>query len=49
MKTTYHRDGTVTFWSVYRQQWVRSGSLSDRELSSLSESELARVLRHTDR
>ena len=22
-KTTYHRDGTVTYWSVYLQQWQR--------------------------
>lgn len=22
-RTTYHRDGTVTVWDVYQQQWRR--------------------------
>ncbi len=30
-----HRDGTVTYWSVYRQQWVRAASLSQEELASM--------------
>lgn len=29
----YHRNGTVTYWSVYRQQWVRSSRISDAELT----------------
>ena len=23
MQTRYHRDGTVTVWDVYQQQWTR--------------------------
>ena len=23
-KSTFHRDGTVSYWSVYKQQWVRT-------------------------
>lgn len=45
-RTTYHRDHTVTVWDVYTQQWLRTGSPSDRLLASLSEAERARVIRH---
>ena len=45
--TTYHRDGTVTFWDVYLQQWRRSSQLSDRALATLGAGERDRALRHT--
>lgn len=46
-KTTYHRDGTVTYWSVYYQVWVRRASIvSDRELAAMSGDERERVQRH---
>jgi len=47
MKNTYHRDNTVTYWSVYQQQWVhRAASVPDRELAAMSSRERERVLRH---
>jgi len=45
-RTTYHRDGSVTVWDVYSQQWRRTDRPSDRVLASLSASERARVIRH---
>lgn len=47
-RTTYHRDGTVTYWSVYRQCWVeRAESVPDRELAAMDERERERVQRHS--
>ena len=43
--TTYHRDGTVTVWDVYRQQWVRTSRPSDQVLAACS-SDRARIKRH---
>ena len=43
---TYHRDGTVSYWDVYRQQWQRSSSVSDQVLASMNDAERARVQRH---
>jgi hypothetical protein len=48
-KTTYHRDGSVTLWNVYTQQWDRSKRFSDNVLASLSEPERSRVMRHIGR
>jgi hypothetical protein len=43
---TYHRDGTVTYWSVYHQRWVhRSRSISDEELAAAGD-DRARIMRH---
>ncbi len=44
---TFHRDHTVTFWSVYEQRWVRckASRISDAELASMSDSERRRVAR----
>ena len=46
-KTKFHRDGTVTFWDVYQQTWVRTqGSrISDECLASLSPGERRRIAR----
>ena len=47
MKTTYHKDGTVTYWSVFQQQWIRhADSVPDQELAAMSAAERARVLKH---
>lgn len=46
IKTTYHRDATVTIWDVYTQQWRRTGRPPDAVLASLSEPERTRVMRH---
>ena len=52
-KTKFHRDGTVTYWDVYRQQWVRRSASDilddpvwgDMILATLPESERARIAR----
>ena len=43
--TKYHRDGTVTFWSVYLQQWRRVAAerISDADLVTLSNAERLRI------
>ena len=47
LKTTYHRDGTVTYWSVHDQAWVRrASSVPDKELAAMSGDERERVQRH---
>ena len=45
-KTKYHRDGTVTVWDVYQQQWQRTARPSDAVLASLGHRERERVIRH---
>ena len=46
-KTTNHRDGTVTYWSVYQQQWVRhTDSVPDQEFAAMNEGERNRTMRH---
>ena len=49
--TTCHRDGTVTYWSVYRQQWERIDAdlMSDETLATLTAAERTRVARHAAR
>jgi hypothetical protein len=44
-KTTHHRDGTVTLWSVYRQSWQRIAAedVSDETLSTLPADERAKI------
>lgn len=43
IKNTYHRDGTVTYWSVYAQCWVcRASHVPARELATWSAGERAR-------
>lgn len=47
IKTTYHRDGTVTYWSVYQQRWVsHAADVPDQELAAMSSEEREKVLRH---
>ena len=39
-----HRDGTVTYWSVYHQVWVhRAAAVPDCELAAMREQERCRV------
>ena len=44
---TYHRDGTVSYWSVYQQVWVRrpADDIPDRELAAMTERQRCRVAR----
>lgn len=50
-ETTYHRDGTVTLWDVYKQQWERvaAENVSDEILASLTETERSRIGRMAER
>lgn len=47
MKTTYHHDGTVTFWSLSAKQWIRCHCLniSDSVLSTMTQKERKRIER----
>lgn len=44
---TYHRDGTVSYWSVYKQQWDRTTAydLCNRhdDYAALNEQERQRI------
>ena len=45
--TTYHSDGTVTYWSVYLSQWIRHATqVPDRELSAMGRDERDQVIEH---
>ncbi len=46
-RTTFHRDGSVSFWNVYQQQWVReqASQVSDQDLASMSNSDRERVVK----
>ena len=48
-KVTLHRDGSITFWSVYDLRWTRSASVSDRELAAMHESDRKRCQRQMAR
>lgn len=47
-KPTLHRDGTVSYWSVYNQSWER-GRPGDRELAAMDSAERSQVVAHLDR
>lgn len=42
-----HRDGRVTYWSVYRQQWVRQRreAIPAQEVAAMAVSERTRLER----
>ena len=47
MKTTYHHNKTVTFWSVYQQRWiVKARYVSDSELAAMGEKERTKIAKH---
>lgn len=48
-RTALHRDGTVTTYNIFREQWQRGRRVSDRVLASMGEEERRRVLRHLER
>ena len=45
--STYHRDGSVSAWDVYTQQWTRQVAFGAAQLASLGAKERDRILRHT--
>ena len=42
----FHKDGSVTLWDVYQQQWRRTSYPSDEVLASFNEAERKRIMRH---
>ncbi len=42
---TYHRDGTITLWEVYSQEWVRTANPTDEQLRGLPAAEIDRIRR----
>lgn len=44
-KNTYHRDGTVTYWDVYRQAWQRKAAdaIPAKILTTFNDRERTRV------
>jgi len=48
-KTTYHRDKTVSYWSVYEQRWLRVTAYSltnnHEDFASLNDVERKRICR----
>ena len=47
LKTKFHRDGSVTIWNVYRQQWVRTSAsaVTAETLATLTDAERNRIRR----
>ena len=47
-KTTYHRDGTITYWHVYSQSWrrVRAADMSAENLATMSPAERKKIENH---
>lgn len=43
--TTFHNDGTVTYWDVYRQSWrtLDADQISDETLATLSDADRERI------
>ena len=49
--TTYHRDGTITVWDIFRTEWIRARprDLEARIWASQSVDDRAKWRRHADR
>jgi hypothetical protein len=45
-RTIFHRDGSITVWNCFTQNWQRTSHPSDRLLATMSEPERSRVIRH---
>jgi hypothetical protein len=43
--TKFHRDGSITYWDVYKQRWHRTHSVTEKVLATLPESERKRILK----
>ena len=47
LKQTLHRDGTVTYWSVYQQRWIKRASMvPDRELAAMGGNDRLEAMLH---
>ncbi len=48
LKNTYHRDGTVTYFSIYHRTRIhRAAAVPDLELAAMNPKERERTIRHT--
>lgn len=47
--STYHRDGTLTYWNVYKQKWERGRDIPDHILATFDAKDRARTLKHISR
>ena len=45
LKNKYHRDGSVTFFDVYAQRWIRTRRPCAADLATMNEAERVRVCR----
>jgi len=45
-KPSLHPDGTVTYWSVFEQRWIRTDVIPDREFAAMLMDECERVFDH---
>jgi hypothetical protein len=47
-KTKFHKDGTITIWNIYRQQWERhrADQIPDDVLASVGTIERERIYKH---
>ena len=49
LKSTLHKDSTVTYWSIYEQVWCeRVQWIPDNELAAMSEPERTKVRKHLE-
>ena len=50
-KIVLHRDGTVTYWSVYEQLWLTEtvSQINDRELAAMGKENREKVIKHTSK
>jgi len=50
-KPTFHRDGTVSYWSVYQQAWKRQNAalIPDRELAAMTPKQRTRAMKAVSR
>lgn len=46
MKASLHTDGTISFWSVYSQNWKRAYGVSNADLAAMDEETRKKVVRH---
>lgn len=49
LRSICHKDGTVTYWSVYNRTWnERTLNVPDNELAAMSTKERERVVEHLE-
>ena len=46
-QSTFHRDGTVSYWDLYEQRWCRACTFDDRTLATFDDALRERIARHT--